>query len=136
MPPELDPAEVFKVLGGRTRMAILRILHHHGPLGAVKLGKALGISTAAVSQHLRVLRQAGLVAGERDGYHVPYHVNHRSLNVCLRSLGEACGVEGFHGFDPTRMDLEHLHRHRDRLKRMLARIEARIAELESATDDA
>ncbi len=132
---ELDPDEMFKVLGGRTRMAILRILHHHGPLGAVKLGKALGISTAAVSQHLRVLRQAGLVEGQRDGYHVPYHVNHRSLNVCLRSLGEACGVDSFHGLDPARMDLEHLRRHRDKLKQMLSRLEQRIAELETNVDN-
>ncbi|MBD3400507.1 MAG: metalloregulator ArsR/SmtB family transcription factor [Candidatus Coatesbacteria bacterium] len=135
MTHKLDPAEVFKVLGGRTRMAILRILHHHGPLGAVKLGEALGISTAAVSQHLRVLRQTGLVEGERDGYHVPYHINHRSLDVCLRSLGEACGVKSFHGLDPARMDLQQLRKHRAQLKQRLARIEQRIAELETEADN-
>lgn len=133
---DLDPAEVFKVLGGRTRMAILRILRHHGPLGAVRLAELLGVSTAAVSQHLRVLRQTGLVEGERDGYHVPYHVKRKRLHACLDSLGEVCGMSPGPELMLNRMKLEELRRYREHLLEHLRMIEERIRELSSETESA
>ena len=36
------------------------------------LSKKLGITESAVSQHMKVLREAGLVYGERSGYHMHY----------------------------------------------------------------
>lgn len=36
------------------------------------LSKKLGISESAVSQHMKVLREAGLVYGEKYGYHTHY----------------------------------------------------------------
>lgn len=36
------------------------------------LSKKLGISESAVSQHMKILREAGLVYGERFGYHIHY----------------------------------------------------------------
>ncbi|MGI6336710.1 MAG: winged helix-turn-helix transcriptional regulator [Clostridiaceae bacterium] len=36
------------------------------------LSKKLGISESAISQHMKVLREAGLVYGEKYGYHTHY----------------------------------------------------------------
>ncbi|MGN1383084.1 MAG: ArsR/SmtB family transcription factor, partial [Eubacterium sp.] len=47
------------------------------------LSRRLGISEAAVSQHVKVLKKAGLIEGEKRGYFVHYTVN-RGL---LRDLG-------------------------------------------------
>jgi len=43
------------------------------------LARALEISPAAVSQHLRILRDADIVTAEKRGYFVHYRVNKRTL---------------------------------------------------------
>lgn len=43
------------------------------------LAKTLNITPAAVSQHLRVLRDAGLVIADKQGYFVHYRVNEETL---------------------------------------------------------
>jgi len=40
----------------------------------------LDITQGAVSQHLRILRQAKLVVGEKKGYFVHYRLNEKTLN--------------------------------------------------------
>ena len=44
------------------------------------LSKKLGISESAVSQHMKVLREAELVYGERFGYHIHYLPNQNALD--------------------------------------------------------
>ena len=43
------------------------------------LARELGISESAVSQHLKVLRKADLVMGEKKGYYVHYLVKKANL---------------------------------------------------------
>ena len=52
---------------------MLELLKHH-PLCVNALANALRISPAAVSQHLRVMRDANLVEAVRKGYFVHYRV--------------------------------------------------------------
>ena len=44
------------------------------------LARHLGVSEAAVSQHVKVLREAGLVSGERRGYFMHYQVRREALH--------------------------------------------------------
>ncbi len=53
-------------LGDSTRMAIFQKLAH-GPVAVNELARALPVSRPAVSQHLRVLKDAGLVTDSRAG---------------------------------------------------------------------
>ena len=53
-------------LGDRTRRAIFERLRG-GPRAVGELAEGLPVSRPAVSQHLRVLREAGLVSERRDG---------------------------------------------------------------------
>jgi len=46
----------------------------------------LNISQPAVSQHLRILREAGLVRTEKRGYWVHYSTNKDKMNEFLRGL--------------------------------------------------
>ncbi|MTI96724.1 MAG: winged helix-turn-helix transcriptional regulator [Firmicutes bacterium] len=63
----------LKALADETRLAMIKLLLTHDfCVGA--LAKQLGISNAAVSQHLQVLRQAGLVRGQKRGYWMHYSV--------------------------------------------------------------
>jgi DNA-binding transcriptional ArsR family regulator len=89
-------AEMFKVLSVDSRIKIIELLKQRGPLGVNELSEALGITPSAVSQHLKLLRYAGLVRGERKGYWLPYEIDHAAMEECKELLAEvcSCGCEG------------------------------------------
>lgn len=66
-----DLVKLFKALADPTRVQILAQLADGG-LCVGALAYRLGVTHSAVSQHLRILREAGLVDGERQGYRVHY----------------------------------------------------------------
>ncbi|AKQ65988.1 Transcriptional regulator, ArsR family [Myxococcus hansupus] len=66
MPNQSDIDRVFHALGDPTRRAIVEKLGH-GPCSVSALAQPLGISLAAVVQHLQVLEESGLVATEKVG---------------------------------------------------------------------
>jgi DNA-binding transcriptional ArsR family regulator len=92
----LDQAEMFKVLGVENRIRIIELLKSRGPLGVNELSEALEITPSAVSQHLKILRHAGLVRNERKGYWIPYKVNEEALEQCQSLLSKvcSCGCKG------------------------------------------
>jgi DNA-binding transcriptional ArsR family regulator len=70
--------EQIKALGDENRFKIVtNLLSHDYCVGA--LAHRLGISKAAVSQHIKILREAGIVKGEKRGYWTHYRVDHRQL---------------------------------------------------------
>ncbi len=72
-PGLVEAAQLFKVLGHESRLGLLRLIGDESrTVGA--LVEATGMSQPLVSQHLRTLRQAGLVAASRMGKEVTYHV--------------------------------------------------------------
>ena len=66
-------AQLFKVLGNESRLELLRIIEQE-PRTVGALAEATGLSQPLVSQHLRTLRDAGLVAAERSGKEMIYEV--------------------------------------------------------------
>ncbi len=92
----LSQAEMFKILGVENRIRIIDLLKSKGPLGVNELSETLKITPSAVSQHLKILRHAGLVRNERKGYWVPYKVNEEALAQCQELLSEvcSCGCKG------------------------------------------
>jgi ArsR family transcriptional regulator len=86
--------EIFKALSDPTRLRLVRLLaEHEGSLCVNALAHRLGVSQSAVSQHLRVLRQARLVQGERQGYHVHYALDPARLETFRTSVLETLGEE-------------------------------------------
>ncbi len=92
----VDPAELFKALAVETRVKIIELLKSNGPLGAKNISGHLGVTTAAVSQHLKILKQVGLVRSERKGYWIPYSIDEEALENCGQLLNEicTCGCQG------------------------------------------
>ena len=128
----LEPSEVFKVLGVETRIKIVELLKTRGPLGVNALAEALGISPAAVSQHLKVLRHAGLVTPQRKGYWIPYSLNEESLESCRCMLNEvcSCGCHGTAGWERpglTVLSLEDLQAYEKELQTELDKVQKQIA---------
>ncbi len=75
-----EAAQLFKVLGNESRLGLLRLIGA-APHTVGALAEATGMSQPLVSQHLRTLRQTGLVDASRAGKEVTYrladlHVSH------------------------------------------------------------
>jgi len=74
---------VLRALADETRFNIVKLLLAHD-FCVRALAKRLTISEAAVSQHLQVLRKAGVVKGEKRGYFTHYRVENEALeNVSM-----------------------------------------------------
>jgi len=79
MPDPQKLSRLFKVLSVDTRVQIVQLLRGRS-LCVNALAARLGVTPAAVSQHLRVLRDADLVAADKRGYYVHYKVNEKTLS--------------------------------------------------------
>lgn len=82
-------AELFKILSVDKRIEIIELLKKE-PMSVNVLAEALGITQSAVSQHLRVLKGAGLVEDERQGYWIYYSLNRDALEKCRQRLNRIC----------------------------------------------
>jgi DNA-binding transcriptional ArsR family regulator len=71
-------ARIFKVLSVNTRVSMIDLLKRRS-LCVNALARALDITPAAVSQHLRILRDTDIVTAEKKGYFVHYRVNEATL---------------------------------------------------------
>ena len=85
-------ARVFKVLSVATRVKIIQLLRGRA-LCVNALAQRLDITPAAVSQHLRVLRDADLVTADKRGYYVHYRINEKTLAVWKKQADELLGTE-------------------------------------------
>ena len=123
-------AESFKVFSVETRIKIIELLKAE-PLSVNTMADALGVTQSAVSQHLRVLKQAGLVTDERKGYHIFYSLNKASLDKCQQELVKicTCGCE-FGKESRISEPKEVLLKYKKRIENELKQVEKRIAELE------
>ncbi|MDR7542970.1 MAG: metalloregulator ArsR/SmtB family transcription factor [Armatimonadota bacterium] len=87
-------ATILRALGHPARLAILEVLRHR-PACVCHLTAALHRPQAYVSQQLGVLRDAGLIEGQRDGAFVYYYYRLRNygvlgmLDLATRLLGRA-----------------------------------------------
>ena len=75
-PKEL--ARILKVLSVDTRVRIVCLLRGRA-LCVNALAARLGVTQGAVSQHLRVMRDASLVIDEKRGFYVHYRLNEQTL---------------------------------------------------------
>ena len=135
---ENKQAELFKVLGLETRIKIIELLKQKGPLGVNEMSGILGITPSAVSQHLKILRHAGLVRNERKGYWIPYEIDPIALEKCgeLLSTVCTCGCKGDARFQGTQRGSSEerfasLSKYESELKAELKRVQNQIKEMKS-----
>jgi ArsR family transcriptional regulator, arsenate/arsenite/antimonite-responsive transcriptional repressor len=81
-------AVLAKALGHPARVAILRQLGEAGTCICGDLVDALPLAQATVSQHLKVLKEAGFVQGEIDGPRVCYCVNPKTVKRFRKLVGD------------------------------------------------
>lgn len=80
----------FTALGDPTRMNVLERLRF-GPLAVGEIARDLPVSRPAVSQHLKVLKQAGLVVDRAEGARRVYQIDPQGLGQIRRWLDQFWG---------------------------------------------
>lgn len=82
-------AKGLGLAGNKVRLSILLLLHRNSKLCVCDLSDVLGMTMAAVSQHLRKLKDGGFVRTERIGQTIFYHIKEERkpfLNTLLSFL--------------------------------------------------
>lgn len=74
-----DAAPLFAALGDRVRLALIARLSDQGPLPTVRLTQGARLTRQAVTKHLKVLEDAGLVRSERVGRDRAWRIEARQL---------------------------------------------------------
>lgn len=91
-PPEHPVADAFRALGHPTRVWLVGKLAH-GDLCVCELQAELPISQPVLSQHLQVLRHAGVLRSRREGNRVIYGLRHPGYAALVQAaagfLGES-----------------------------------------------
>jgi ArsR family transcriptional regulator len=78
-----DALRTFKALSNDARLKIIQLLSESKrPMCVNVLAGMLDISQPAVSQHLKILENAGLVKGNKMGYWVHYELVPENLQKC------------------------------------------------------
>lgn len=93
----MNESDIFKALSDPTRRGIFDKLAQ-GSLHASALREGMTISQSAMSQHLAVLRQAGLVREERQGRFVHYEVSPEGIAAI------AGWLDKYRAYWPARID--------------------------------
>lgn len=88
----METTAVLKAAADETRLKILKMLLQHNYCVRA-LSRNLGLSEAAVSQHLKVLREADLLIGEKKGYFMHYDVNRETLHKLASEIEEMASIE-------------------------------------------
>jgi ArsR family transcriptional regulator, arsenate/arsenite/antimonite-responsive transcriptional repressor len=107
-PPPVDPAEdadeamarLARALGHPARVRIMRVLLERDECMVSALVEELPLAQSTVSQHLKVLRDAGLVHGEVDGVRICYCADVgriEQLGILLDGLMAAASAGGVAG---------------------------------------
>jgi len=85
--PAAHLTAVMKTLADPTRRAVFERIARENEVTAGALVKRARVSQPAVSQHLRALRDAGLVTERREGRNVFYSADPRGLSPLIDWLG-------------------------------------------------
>ena len=88
----MDKTLVLKAIADETRMKILTLLLGHNYCVRA-LARNLKLSEATISQHLKVLREAGLLIGEKRGYFMHYDVERTVLHELANEIEALAAIE-------------------------------------------
>ncbi|MDW7659048.1 MAG: metalloregulator ArsR/SmtB family transcription factor [Bacillota bacterium] len=83
---------VLKAIADSTRLQIIVLLLRQS-ICVRALARKLNLSEAAISQHLKVLRDAGLVRGEKRGYFMHYDVEREQLRLLAKEIEALSMIE-------------------------------------------
>lgn len=85
-------SNVFKALADPTRREVLQILRR-GPMAAGELAEHFDVTKPTMSAHFAVLREAGLIDGEKNGRSIIYRLRMSVLEEALLGFAQGFGMQ-------------------------------------------
>lgn len=85
MNEEEKSVKIFKALGHPIRYKIVKFLYD-GPKCVCKLNEDIEFSQANLSQHLKILKEAGIVSSEKVGMNVHYKISNEEIKNIIDSV--------------------------------------------------
>ncbi|HHL52542.1 MAG TPA: ArsR family transcriptional regulator [Flammeovirgaceae bacterium] len=81
-----DVARLLKLAGNEVRLKILYLIYREGEMCPCDLSDVLGMTVPAISQHLRKLKDGGLLADNKIGQTIYYHLVAANSEILLPLL--------------------------------------------------
>ncbi len=81
-------SEILRALAHPLRMKILEFIDQNEVINVNKIYNTLKLEQSITSQHLRILRTAGLVETEREGKFIHYKVDYDKLSNAVKAIGK------------------------------------------------
>ena len=86
-------SEILRALAHPLRLKILEFIDANGVINVNKIYNTLKLEQSITSQHLRILRLAGLVKTERDGKFIHYKLDYDKLSMATTAIDSFLGQE-------------------------------------------
>ena len=81
-------AEILRALAHPLRLKILSFIDQNGTVNVNKIYNTLGLEQSITSQHLRILRMAGLVSTQRDGKFIHYSIECHKIGNAVKAVNK------------------------------------------------
>lgn len=99
-----EAESLLSILANRRRLIILYNLVLEGELAVGELVRRLNIAQSALSQHLALMRAAGIVSTRRDGTTIYYSLTDDRTREMLSAIRDVLGdADGQRGAHPVRL---------------------------------
>ncbi len=86
-------SEVLRALAHPLRMKILEFIDKHETINVNKIYNTLKLEQSITSQHLRILRLAGIVITTREGKFIHYSIDYSKIQNVLKAVDAFLEVE-------------------------------------------
>ena len=81
-----ESAEILRALAHPLRMRILEFIDKNKEINVNKIYNTLKLEQSITSQHLRILRIAGIVVTHREGKFIHYSIDYAKINTVLKAI--------------------------------------------------
>ncbi len=81
-----ESSEILRAVAHPLRMKILEFIDRNEAINVNKIYNTLNLEQSITSQHLRILRMAGLVTTERDGKFIHYSIDYEKLGSSVAAI--------------------------------------------------
>ena len=79
-------SELLRALTHPLRMQILEFIDRQDNINVNKIYNTLNLEQSITSQHLRILRNAGVVETKREGKFIYYSINYQKVGNAMKSI--------------------------------------------------
>ena len=88
-----ESSELLRALTHPLRMQILEFIDQNDQINVNKIYNTLNLEQSITSQHLRILRNAGIVETKRDGKFIYYSINYVKVGDTIKAINSFLGEE-------------------------------------------